>query len=158
MSGHKSTLGLCSLCGAPGVELTRRPLDVGTEQRPVLVEVDFEYEHCTLCGEDLIPADRLDALFRDAVATERARDGLLGSEEIVRLRLDLGLTQRRLERLLGVSPKTVTRWESGTVRQSRMADNFLRLLRDHPELIDAQNAVVARESRGPYRPRSRARD
>jgi putative zinc finger/helix-turn-helix YgiT family protein len=155
MSGQGPVLGVCSVCGARGVELTQRPLDVGTAQRPVLVDLGFEYEHCTVCGEDLIPADRMDELFRQAVAIERTRDGLLGSEEIQRLRLDLGLTQGRLERLLGVSPKTVTRWESGTVRQSRMADNFMRLLSAHPEMVAEATGAVARESRGPYRPRSK---
>jgi putative zinc finger/helix-turn-helix YgiT family protein len=154
MGGQRPALGVCSVCGAPGIEMTRRPIDVGTEKRPVLVEPGFDYEHCTVCGEDLIPAGRLDELFRDAVAIERARDGLLDSADIQRLRLELGLTQGRLERLMGVSPKTVTRWESGTVRQSRMADNFLRLLWSHPELTAAPDAAVARESRGPYRPRT----
>jgi putative zinc finger/helix-turn-helix YgiT family protein len=153
VSGQRQVLGVCSVCGARGVELTQRPLDVGTEQRPVLVDPGFEYGHCTVCGEDLIPAERLDELFREAVAIERARDGLLDSAEIQRLRLELGLTQGRLERLLGLSPKTVTRWESGTVRQSRMADNFMRLLSAHPELVAEAAGAVARESRGPYRPR-----
>ncbi|HEX9094300.1 MAG TPA: type II TA system antitoxin MqsA family protein [Coriobacteriia bacterium] len=155
MSAQSAALGVCSVCGARGIEMSRRPLDVGSERRPVLVDPGFEYEHCTVCGEDLIPADRMDELFRQAVAIERARDGLLDSEEIRRIRLDLELTQSRLERLLGVSPKTVTRWESGTVRQSRMADNFMRLLRAHPELVVEVAQPVARESRGPYRPRSK---
>lgn len=143
------------MCGARGVEMSQRPIDVGTDQRPIMVEPDFEYEHCTVCGEDLIPADRLDDLFREAVAVERARDGLLDSREIRQLRLELGLTQGRLERLMGVSPRAVTRWESGTVRQSRMADNFMRLLKAHPELVAETEGAVARESRGPYRPRAR---
>jgi putative zinc finger/helix-turn-helix YgiT family protein len=155
MSAQNAALGVCSVCGARGIEWSRRPLDVGTERRPVLVDPGFEYEHCTACGEDLIPADRMDELFRQAVAVERARDGLLDSAEIQSLRLELGLTQCRLERLLGVSPKTVTRWESGTVRQSRMADNFMRLLSAHPEFVSTSHGAVARESRGPYRPRSR---
>jgi putative zinc finger/helix-turn-helix YgiT family protein len=155
VSGKRSAFGVCSVCGARGVELSRRPLDIGTEQSPILVDPDFEYAHCTVCGEDLIPAEHMDELFRRAVAIERARDGLLDSDEIRRLRLELELTQGRLERLLGVSPKTVTRWESGTVRQSRMADNFLRLLRSHPELVATADSAVARESRGPYRPRPR---
>jgi putative zinc finger/helix-turn-helix YgiT family protein len=155
MSGQRPALGVCSVCGARGIELRRDPLDLGTDERTVMVDPDFDYEHCTVCGEDLIPADRLDQLFRDAVSIERTEDGLLDSAEIQRLRLDLGLTQSLLERLLGVSPKTVTRWESGTVRQSRIADNFMRLLAAHPELVAESLGAVARESRGPYRPRSK---
>jgi len=155
MGERGQVLGMCSVCGACGVEMSRAPIDVGTERRPMLVDPGFDYEHCTVCGEDLISANRLDELFREAVRAERSRDDLLDSEEIRALRLELGLTQGRLERLLGVSPRTVTRWECGTVRQSRMADNFLRLLWSHPELTVGAFPGVARESRGPYRPRAR---
>jgi putative zinc finger/helix-turn-helix YgiT family protein len=155
MGGQKTVLGVCSVCGARGVEMSRAPLDVGPERHPMVVHPGFEYEHCTVCGEDLIPADRLDELFREAVASERACYRLLDSRAIRRMRLELGLTQERLEGLLGVSPKTVTRWEAGTVRQSRMADNFLRLLGTHPELVAETTGALARESRGPYQPRSR---
>lgn len=154
MSGQTPIFGVCSVCGARGVELCRRPLELGTDGRAIVVVPDFEYEHCTVCGEDLIPAGRLDELFREAVTAERARDGLLGSDDIRRIRLELGMTQGRLERLLGVSPKTLTRWESGTVRQSRMADNFMRLLGAHPEFVAEAAGAMARESRGPYRPRT----
>ena len=65
----------------------------------------------------------------------------------------LGLTQADLERQLGVSTGTVGRWERGEVLQSRMADNFMRVLWDHPELI-AESGVVAREKRGPDRKRT----
>lgn len=146
---------VCSSCGARAVVMTSAPLDMGDGLTPTIVHPDFDYEHCNACGEDFIPADRLDELFREAVSHERAQAGLLASEQIRDLRLRLGLTQRRLEAMLGVSPKTVTRWENGTVRQSQMADNFMRLLDAHPELVGERCAVQARESRGPYRPRGR---
>jgi putative zinc finger/helix-turn-helix YgiT family protein len=153
MGERMQVLGVCSVCGARGVEMSRASVDVGTQRRPMLVDPGFDYEHCTACGEDLIPADRLDELFREAVRAERSRDALLDSAEIRSLRFELGLTQDRLERLLGVSPRTVTRWESGTVRQSRIADNFMRVLGAHPELVAEAMGAVAREGRGPYRPR-----
>jgi putative zinc finger/helix-turn-helix YgiT family protein len=153
VTGRRGVSEVCSICGARAVEMTRRPIDVGPPGRPVFVQPESPYEHCTACGEDLIPASELDALFRAAVTVERAELGLLDSAEIRNLRMELGITQSRLERLLGVGPKTVTRWESGTVRQSRMADNFMRLLLSHPELVAESTGTVARESRGPYRKR-----
>jgi HTH-type transcriptional regulator/antitoxin MqsA len=141
------------VCGACAVEMTSRPIDLGASGHAVLVQPRAAYEHCTACGEDLIPAGELDALFRQAVSAERTEWGLLTSEEIVDLRLGLNLTQARLEAVLGVGPKTVTRWENGTVRQSRIADTFMRVLRAHPELVDEAAGAVAREDRGPYRRR-----
>lgn len=153
MNSDETARSICSVCGARSVEMTRRPIDVGRHGLRLMVKPAFDYGHCAACGEDLIPADQLDELFREAVARERAEGGLLTSDEIRCLRLDLGLTQARLERLLGVGLKTVTRWESGTVGQSRIADNFMRLLWVHPELVAESAGEVARESRGPYRPR-----
>lgn len=87
----------------------------------------------------------------------RQAEGLLSSEAIRDIRKGLGLTQQVFERLLGVGPKTVVRWEKGTVFQNRSTDSPLRIidalpesarflarlhgvqLRDHPE-VAAQGA------------------
>ena len=47
----------------------------------------------------------------------------------------LGLSQADLEKTLGIGPKTVVRWEKGTVRQSRAADLLLRILAAHPRHV-----------------------
>ena len=142
------------MCGALAIELSTEPVDMGAGDRVVMVQPTEPYEHCTVCGEDLITASEIDELLRQAIEIERREAGLLSSRDIREIRLDLALTQRRLERLLGVSEKTVTRWESGTVKQSAMADNFLRLLATHPELVDS-HGVIAREGRGPYKKRTK---
>ncbi len=144
----------CSMCGAQGVETSTDPIDMGTGGRSVLVQPAQPYEHCTVCGEDLISASEIDDLLRQAIEIERREGGLLSSADIREIRHDLDLTQSRLEKLLGVSAKTVTRWESGTVKQSTMADNFLRILAAHPELVDS-HGVIAREGRGPYKKRAK---
>ena len=143
-------LGICSICGARGVEMTNRPVNMGSAGKPLEVDPGFEYEHCVVCGEDLVPASEIDGLLRKSIALERERSGLLSSAEIRGVRLDLGLTQVGLAGLLGVGNKMVTRWETGTVVQSRMADHFIRLLAGHPELAAQASASVAREGRGPY--------
>ncbi|MDZ4168025.1 MAG: type II toxin-antitoxin system MqsA family antitoxin, partial [Coriobacteriia bacterium] len=119
----------CPICGALGIELTDRPIDLGPEgEEPTMVAPGFMYEHCTICGESLLPGTRSDELFRQAVAIEQARDGLLLAAQIREARLALALTQSDLARLLGVTTKAVGRWESGLVRQNRTADTLLRLL------------------------------
>ena len=50
-------------------------------------------------------------------------------------RKSLRLTQAQLERAMGIPPKTLARWEIGTVLQSCAADRFLRVLMAHPELV-----------------------
>jgi putative zinc finger/helix-turn-helix YgiT family protein len=141
------------MCGALAIELSTEPVDMGAGDRVVMVQPIEPYEHCTVCGEDLITASEIDELMRQAIEIERREAGLLSSRDIREIRLDLALTQSRLEKLLGVSEKTVTRWECGTVKQSAMADNFLRLLAAHPELVDS-HGVIAREGRGPYKKRA----
>jgi putative zinc finger/helix-turn-helix YgiT family protein len=153
MTDQADGYGVCSVCGARGTEITTRPVNMGSADAPLEVDPGFEYEHCTACGEDLIPASEMDGLLRKSVALDRTGSGMLGSDEIRGVRLDLGLTQVGFARLLGVGEKTVTRWETGTVVQSRMADRFIRVLASHPELVVDASASVALEGRGPYKRR-----
>jgi len=54
------------------------------------------------------------------------------AQQIVVLRRALGVTQERLASLIGVTFSTVSRWENGHVRPSRLAWSQLRLLaREH---------------------------
>lgn len=115
----------------------------------------FEYERCDACGEAFIDAAQLDDVQRAGVEAARVGLGRLTSAGVREMRLALGITQAGLESQLGVSTGTVGRWERGEELQTRIADNFLRLLGAHPELVAEAMGAVARESRGPYRPRRR---
>lgn len=105
------------------------------------VSVRGTYATCDRCGEVYLAPGEGDALHRKASDVVRKREGLLSSAEIRALRDDLGLSQCRFEQLLGVGPKTVVRWEKGTVFQNRTTDTLLRLIRDMPavrrRLLDA---------------------
>ena len=50
------------------------------------------------------------------------------AQRIIVLRRALGVTQERLASLIGVTFSTVSRWENGHVRPSRLAWSQLRLL------------------------------
>ncbi|MEI7815521.1 MAG: helix-turn-helix domain-containing protein [Coriobacteriia bacterium] len=69
-----------------------------------------------------------------------------------------GKTQMALDGALGASPGTVGRWERGSIVQPAVADRLMRLLWTHPDLLVEVVQPVAREARGPYRPRSGKRD
>jgi HTH-type transcriptional regulator/antitoxin MqsA len=58
---------------------------------------------------------------------------LTAPQEIRDLRKRLGLTQHAFEKLLGVGPKTVLRWEKGTVFQNRSTDSLLRVIDAVPD-------------------------
>lgn len=77
--------------------------------------------------------DDLDELQIRANELIRKEEGLLFPQQIEGIRNQLGLTQPQFERLLGVGPKTVVRWEKGTVFQNSATDSLLRVLRDVPE-------------------------
>ncbi len=147
----------CLICGATAVESTRDPVTV--EFRDGCYEVDgFEYERCSACGEEYYRAGQVDAMHTRAADLARGERGLLTPDEILRLRLELGMTQTALDAALGGSPGTVGRWERGSVFQPAVADRLMRLLWAHPDLVVEIAQPMAMEARGPYRPRSRKRD
>lgn len=56
--------------------------------------------------------------------------------DIVRIRKELNLTQRRLARALGVSPRTVESWEAGKNEPSGAARHLLYLFDNDHSLVD----------------------
>lgn len=141
----------CPLCGAHALSLTRDPISVQLRDGTWNVE-GLEYNHCSVCGEDFFAGGQLDAIHARASEIARAALGRLSPDEIRSLRLDLGLTQSALERALGAGRGVVANWERGIFVQGGTADQLMRILWAHPELL-AETAYVAREGRGPYRRR-----
>lgn len=111
------------------------------------VSVPGEYERCHgECGEFYFAPGEMDAAMKRASAIIRAEEKLLMPNEIKAFRKSIGLTQPQLEDLLGAGPKTVGRWEKGTVIQNGATDTLLRLLRDVPEALQhllAERAIVS---------------
>ena len=65
------------------------------------------------------------------------------AQRIVVLRRALGVTQERLASLIGVTFSTVSRWENGHVRPSRLAWTQLRMLAREHGLDPANFGIVA---------------
>jgi len=110
------------------------------------VSVSGDYERCRGdCGEFYFAPGEMDAVMKRASAIIRAEEKLLTPNEIKAFRKGIGLTQPQLEDLLGAGPKTVGRWEKGTVIQNGATDTLLRLLRDVPQALQhllAERGIV----------------
>lgn len=123
---------VCPLCGGHA-NLVDEPHSLRMGDRPVTF-MDRFYR-CAQCGEEYFNGEMMDESLRRATAVIRAEDGLLAPDEILGLRKKYGLTQAQLERLIGAGPKTVVRWERGTVSQNKTADTLLRVLLEYPEVV-----------------------
>jgi HTH-type transcriptional regulator / antitoxin MqsA len=112
---------------------------------------------CGACGERFYAHQQALASDRARAGALRRHEGLLPPDEIRAIRGRYGLTQDALERLIRVGPKTVVRWERGTVCQSAAVDTLLGILRDEPAAVArlaARAGVPVRATRRPRRRRA----
>ncbi len=132
----------CGECGSPVEESGE---SIAIDLRGELVNVSgITHGRCTVCGEIYLDLDAAEQLQREAVARLREARGLLTPAEIRDLRTSLDLSQAKFEKLLGTGPKTVVRWEKGTVFQSATADRLMRLLIARPALADLLSGAESR--------------
>ena len=124
-----STARACPLCGGRLVAVSEvREIRIGSRA----ARVRDRFQRCAGCAEELYEPGQMAATQRRASDRIRAEEGLLMPHEVREIREQLGLTQQALERLLGVGPKTVVRWERGSVFQNRATDSLLRIIRAFP--------------------------
>lgn len=120
----------CPICGGAAT-LIREDRQIAIGHRKTLVP--HEFMRCDDCGEEYFLPGQMDSVMRRASEKIRREEGLLTPSEIRTIREKYGLTQVEFERLLGIGPKTVVRWEKGTVFQNAATDALLRLLDRYPE-------------------------
>jgi len=135
----------CGECGGP-VEQSVEAISVDLRGETISVE-GVEHGRCTQCGEAYLDLDATEHLQQDAVRQLRESRGLLTPPQIRSLRDSLELSQAGLEKLLGTGPKTVVRWEKGTVFQSVTADKLMRLLIAKPELATLVSSSIPKTAK-----------
>lgn len=117
----------CPFCGNDVVRVATVTRAVNAEDGTRLTYREM-VSRCRRCREEFYTHEQSLAASRARAGVLRTHEGLLGPEEIRHIRERHGLSQAKLERLLGLGAKTVVRWERGTVRQSRAADLLLRIV------------------------------
>ncbi len=126
---------ICPVCEK--VELKEKKITRECEYKGEVLEIpEYVVHDCKVCKESIVDPNTLKRASKKLRDFHRKVDGLLQSNEIKRIREESGYTQECLEDLLGVGPKTFTRYENNVVTQSRIMDLVLRILRIAPEVID----------------------
>ncbi|HET7499972.1 MAG TPA: type II TA system antitoxin MqsA family protein [Kofleriaceae bacterium] len=103
-----------------------------------VVLVGVEVRRCPNCGESMVSIPRIEELHR-AIAMELIRQtGRLAPSEIKFLRKWLGWSGVDFARHMGVTPETVSRWESveNPKPMGGIAERLLRLAAAHGQQVD----------------------
>lgn len=122
---------LCPLCQQGHFLLATQDVELSYKGRSICL-THLELYQCSFCENNFYSKEserKMDKAFADL---RRTQDGLLTSTELKELRAKINLSQEQLSLLLGMAPKTLARYESGTVIQSKATDILLRLLNDNP--------------------------
>jgi len=125
---------LCPVCDEGLLGLPQEKIEFTYKNH--ITEVESDTLNCSVCGESFVvsPSEReLEKILTDE---RRKVDGLLTSDEIRTIRLSLGFTQVDFAKTLGVGKKNFARYENGQATQGRSMDNLLRILKEHPEMLD----------------------
>lgn len=98
---------------------------------------------CDACGEAIVDNNTMQKSGKVLKEFKREVDGLLTAEQIKAIRLKLGLTQEDLAEIVGGGAKSLARYESGKVCQSRGMDNLLRILDAYPHTLNVIQKKVS---------------
>jgi len=101
----------CPACGE--ARLVADECDERVEVAGVTFHATVPCERCKACGETLL-SDRTLERFELTVAVELARMGRRTGTALRYMRKALGYGSAELAALLGVTPETFSRWETGT--------------------------------------------
>lgn len=137
----------CPICGAG--KLKKK---IGTETFEYKGETttisNYVTRKCTKCGESIVDNVTLKESGKLLKDFQRRVDGLLTGHQIKAIRMKIGLTQEQLADIVGGGLKSLARYESGQVCQSKGMDNLLRILDAYPEMLKViqKNKVGARSA------------
>lgn len=126
----------CPICGLG--RLTEKKVKKAFEYKGQTYTVsNYLILECDTCNEALANDKENRRIEKELTDFRRKIDRLLTSNEIKFVRKKLGYTQEKMAELLGVAPKTFSRYENRQVTQSRAMDNLLRSIDYTPTVINA---------------------
>ena len=123
----------CPETGKPMVRDTR-PMTVAFKGHSITIDMPGWY--CDDSGESIHTGEDMKVSDAALQALKIKVENLLSPEDVRRIRLKMGLTQRQAGTLIGGGPNAFQKYEAGEVTVSKGISNFLRMLERHPEEIE----------------------
>lgn len=134
----------CKLCNSENISLETETITIGKGTNAV--SLDVEYILCTNCDESFYTKGSESKINKARSDYKRKEQGLLTGDEIKQFRKSIGLNQINLSKMLGMSEKTVTRYEGGYTIQSQAVDEHLRFM------IENKDRTIVKAKRLGYLP------
>jgi len=99
------------------------------------LQVSIAYSLCNNCDREFISKPQILQNESALRAAKKDYDGLLSSEEIIRARRTLSLTQEQAARVFGGGRNAFSKYERGEVSQSVAMDKLIRICLNHREVF-----------------------
>ena len=123
----------CVACG--GGPITREKRQASFKNNGKTLRYDQPGEWCADCGEVILDKSDKDATDPLIYNFQAKVDGRLTTDDILRIRKKLELTQKAAGELIGGGPNAFSRYETGKAYPARGTENFLRVLDAHPKVL-----------------------
>jgi putative zinc finger/helix-turn-helix YgiT family protein len=108
----------CHSCGSESLRQSTEVVRARLRSSGIRASATVPVRQCATCGETYLEGSVLQA-FEVAVARELANKGVRTGEAFRFMRTVLGLRAADLAKLLGVTPETISHWETGKVAVNR---------------------------------------
>jgi HTH-type transcriptional regulator/antitoxin MqsA len=123
-------------CPATGKPMVRDTRPMTLEYKGQSTMIDMPGWYCNESGESIHTGEDMKVSDAALTALKIKVENLLSPEDVRRIRLKMGLTQRQAGTLIGGGPNAFQKYEAGEVTVSKGISNFLRVLERHPEEIE----------------------
>lgn len=120
---------------------------------PNVTLVNVEILRCPKCGEFELVIPKMAQLHRFIAGVLANKTERLTNHEVRFLRKHIGWSGVDFARSFGVTPETVSRWESGAQSMNSMAERLLRILSMDREPIRDYSILEKLGSESPRKPR-----
>jgi putative zinc finger/helix-turn-helix YgiT family protein len=118
---------VCLECGAD-LRVTREPHRYSLHPKWSITIADTEVRRCTTCGYFEVMIPKPDALHRTIAGEVIRKPARLSGPEFVFLRMELGMSARKLARVIGVVHESISRWENDVLPLSPPVDRLIRTM------------------------------
>ena len=125
---------MCPICGK-GSQKKKTGSEIFEYKGQSITIPNYIAYECSECGETIVDNATLKKSGKILKDFQRKVDGLLTGKQIKAIRLKLDLTQEQLADIIGGGLKSVARYETGQVCQSKGMDNLLRILDAYPHTL-----------------------